>query len=399
MDVVYIVLDTLRQDALSVYNPDITFTPHVETFAGDGLVFDDAVAQAPWSFPSHASMFTGKYPWEHGATQEHLLLDVSSPVLAERFRAAGYRTAAFHRNGWLTPHLGMMHGFDHVHQNLPVVANRLFHQMTASLWRGLCHRRWRAVQKQLVLTISSTHLWREQRKETDNRDLIDAATAFLDRRLRREDAFVFLNLMGAHYPYTPADTYAEKHLPTPCPNIRSRPWEYGGPVFEEEQDLIRGHYHAEVDYLDDQLARLFSFLSESGRLEDTLVVLVGDHGEHLGENGMMGHHFSVADELISVPLIIHHPDMAGQRIAEQVELRELYDILPGYAGIAETPDIGVEYAHGGYATPCIYRERLPPEKKQQFDHSIRFTRGHGEKEIYQDSDVAQTTPGDAPLPR
>ncbi len=385
MDVVFIVLDTLRRDHLSIYDDDVGFTGTLDRIARDAVVFDDAVAQAPWSFPSHASMFTGLYPWEHRATQASLRLSVDRPLLAERFAAAGYRTAAFHRNGWLSPVLGMMRGIDHLHQDHPIMDRHAGRAAAPALWRLLGTAHLDPVQRRLLLAVSTLNLRRDRRPGTDSTDLIAALTRFAEQH-RGEDTFLFLNMMDAHYPYTPPRDVLDRHAPgLALDDIASRPWEYGGPVDPREMDAVNALYDASVDHMDDQLDALFTFYRETGRMDDTVFIIAGDHGEHLGEDGMMGHHFSVADPLISVPLLVRHPDMAGTRIDRQVELRELYDLIPGYAGIAPQPEPGTRVARGGYDRPAVYRHVLPPEKRAAFDHSLRFTREDGETTVETDA--------------
>lgn len=114
MNVVFLVMDTVRKDFVSPFNKNVTYTDNIERIAEEGKAFYNAVSQAPWTLPSHGSMFTGLYPWEHGATQTNLKLDVEDDLLAEKLRSEGYRTGCFSANPFISESVGTAEGFETV---------------------------------------------------------------------------------------------------------------------------------------------------------------------------------------------------------------------------------------------------------------------------------------------
>jgi arylsulfatase A-like enzyme len=124
MNIAVIVLDTLRRDKVSVYNDDVDFTENLERFSSNSAVYENAVAQGPWTLPSHASIFTGEYPWKHNATQETLYLEDEFKQLPEIFSEKGYSTGAFSDNPWISSSSGLERGFDQLENYLPDVVEK-----------------------------------------------------------------------------------------------------------------------------------------------------------------------------------------------------------------------------------------------------------------------------------
>ena len=111
-NVLFVVMDTVRKDHLTPYGYDRLTTPGLERFAEEARVYEQAVAPAPWTLPVHASLFTGIYPSGHRATQEDPYLPDEVTTLAESLSAAGYPTACYSSNAWITPYTRLTAGFD-----------------------------------------------------------------------------------------------------------------------------------------------------------------------------------------------------------------------------------------------------------------------------------------------
>lgn len=105
-NVLLVVMDTARKKNLTPYGYERNTTPFLEDFSEESVVFDNAISQAPWTLPSHASMFTGEYPSQHGATQESPYLE-KEDTLASHMSDEGYRTAIYSANAWISPHTGL----------------------------------------------------------------------------------------------------------------------------------------------------------------------------------------------------------------------------------------------------------------------------------------------------
>lgn len=383
MNTIFIVLDTVRKDRISVYNDEIDFTQNLEDFADDATVFQDAVSQAPWTLPSHASMFTGQYPWEHNATQKQLYLDSDKELLAEKFENKGHLTGCFTSNTWISPYTGMAEGFQQIDNFFGALPNNLMSKKSEKVWRWLNTGKAEWLMNKIVKIGEKIHwMTAGMNASTKTPNVVDKAENFIENN-REDDFFLFMNLMDAHLPYYPPEKYRKKHAPNLNPKeICQEAHNHNGGVDEANFEASRKLYDAEIDFLDDQLGRLFEFFEEEGLAEDTVFVIVSDHGENLGENGMFGHQFSVSEQLISVPMIVKAPGLEKREIEKQVELRELYNIIPKLADLEKgNLDFGQEKAFGGYQRPKMDLKNIPESKKSELDKSLVFVRGSGKKLI------------------
>ena len=381
MNTVFIVLDTVRKDRISVYNDEVDFTNNIENFAEKATVFNDAVAQAPWTLPSHASMFTGLYPWEHNATQQQLYLDTEKTLLAEKFRKEGYKTACYTSNTWITPYTGMASGFEDVDNFFGVMPNNMMSDKTEKVWRWMNKGKAEWFMNKLIQIGEKFHwMTAGMNASTKTPAVIDKAENFIEQN-RDEDFFLFLNFMDAHLPYYPPEEYREKHAPDVNPKeICQEAHNHNGGTDEADFEASRKLYDAEIDFLDDQLGNLFQYFEDEDLMEETVFVVVADHGENLGENDMMGHQFSVSEQLVSVPMMIKAPGLDQKEVDQQVELRKLYDIVPKISALESNQPVFEESkALGGYQRPRMDLKNIPEEKQPDLDKRLSFVRGSGNK--------------------
>ena len=335
--VVFVVLDTVRKDRLSAYGYDRPTSPGLEAVAEEATVFDQAVAPAPWTLPVHASLFTGLYPSEHGASQERPYLEGAS-TLAETLSAAGFDTACYSSNAWITPYTGLTAGFDDQDNFFEIMPGDLLSGPLARAWRTLNdHERLRAIADRLVELGNTAHEYLAGGGRADSKtpQAVDRGIAFLEDA--GDDAFLFLNLMDAHLPYHPPERYAERFAPgvdstAVCQNAK----EYNSgarDIDDEEWTAIRGLYDAEIAHADAELERLWTWLREHDQWEETLVVVCADHGELHGEHDLYGHEFCIYDPLVNVPLLVKHPDLPAGGRDDQVELLDCYHTVLDHAGV------------------------------------------------------------------
>lgn len=374
MNVVFIVLDTFRKDRLSVYNDEIDFTENLENFCEDAMVFEDAVSQAPWTLPSHASMFTGEYPWEHGATQKNLYLETDTELLVEKFHDRGYATACYTSNTWISPYTGMAEGFDEIDNFFGILPSDFLPSVSERIWHFLNNGRGEWLMKKLMHFGEKVHMATEGGPSKTPRT-VEKAKQFIERE--EGDFFLFLNFMDCHLPYYPPEEYIEKHDAPDPSTVCQKAHEHNAGIQKADFDKVSRLYDAEVDYLDDNLGELFQFFEDKDIVEDTVFVIVSDHGENLGETGMMGHQFSVSEPLVSVPLIVKAPGFRGE-VDEQFELRELYSLVPALAFDAGYDVEGTDYALGGYEYPNLDIS-LVPDHEEELGHRLRFVRGEGKR--------------------
>lgn len=337
-DVLVVVLDTARADAVPAPERAAFPTPTLRRLAREGTRFTRVFSTSCWTLPAHASLFTGLPAVEHGTGWERTALDTPAPTLAERFRDAGYRTAGFSANPWITRELRFDRGFE------------TFVEADAS----------RAPRRPWMLRFfpewfagSEGALFYE-----DKRGM--RLTNELLRSLSRDDGrpvFAFLNLLEPHLPYDPPDRYLagvertgfsraelegidQERLDDLRPDLRRGPRDFEG---------LRILYEAEVAYADHLLGRVVAALEDAGRLDRTEILIVSDHGENLGAHAPLDHQLGLWDTLLHVPAIVRAPGRFAAGAVDE-RLLSLADagalVLPD----AATPE-GREHVVGSYDRP------------------------------------------------
>jgi arylsulfatase A-like enzyme len=352
-NVLFVVMDTVRKRNLSVYSYDRPTTPTLEAFADEATVFEEAVAPAPWTLPVHASLFTGLYPSQHEATQENPYLE-GATTLAESLSAAGYATACYSSNAWITPYTNLTDGFDDQDNFFQVMPGDFLSGPLARAWKTMNDDpRLRKLADGLVELGNTAHEYFARGEGGDSKTpaIVDRVQGFVeDAESDGREWFTFVNLMDAHLPYHPPEEFAEEFAPgvdstEVCQN--SKEFNSGArDIDDEEWDDIRSLYDAEIAYLDHHLGRLFDWLKETDRWAETMVVVCADHGELHGEHDLYGHEFCIYDPLVSVPLLVKAPGVdAGERDAEtQVELQDLYHTVLDYTGVEALSGAGADGA-------------------------------------------------------
>jgi arylsulfatase A-like enzyme len=333
-NVLFVVMDTVRKDHLSCYGYERETTPGLEAFAEEAAVYEQAVAPAPWTLPSHASMFTGLYPGEHDATQENPYLE-GHPTLAESL--TDHRSSCYSSNAWITPYTHLTDGFDSQDNFFEVMPGDLLSGPLARVWKTMNdNERLRQAADWLVNLGNEIHEYLASGEGADSKTpaVIDRTIEFIDAT--DDPYFSFINLMDAHLPYHPPEEHKELFAPgvdstQVCQN--SKEYNSGArDIGEAEWTSIRGLYDAEIHHVDAQLHRLFEWMRANDEWEDTLVIVCADHGELHGEHGLYGHEFAIYDPIVNVPLMVKHPGLDAGRRDEQVELQDLYHTVLDHAG-------------------------------------------------------------------
>ena len=376
-NVLFVVLDTVRKDRLTPYGYDRPTTPNLADFAEEATVFEQAVAPAPWTLPVHASLFTGRYPSQHGADQENPYLE-GETTLAETLSAAGYDTACYSSNAWITPYTHLTDGFDDQDNFFEVMPGEFLSGPLARAWKVLNdNESLRTLADKLVSLGNTAHEYFAGGEGADSKTpaVIDRTMEFIDDADR---PFAFINLMDAHLPYHPPEEFAAEFAPgvnsaDVCQN--SKEYNAGArDIDDEEWEAIRGLYDAEIAHIDDQLGRLFGWLKSEGVWDDTMVVVCADHGELQGEHDLYGHEFCVYDPLVNVPLLIKHPDLDADRRTDQVELLDLYHTVLDALDVS-----GDDSAVADGAVPLDRTRSLLSEKYRAFDTLDDDSRDPGQR--------------------
>jgi arylsulfatase A-like enzyme len=328
-NVLLIILDTVRAQNLSLYGYGRPTTPELRALARDGVVFDRAVATAPWTLPSHASLFTGRFAHEVTADWG-TPLDDTYPTIAEALGTRGYETVGVVANLlYTTRRSGLQRGFASYHDH-PVSP----FMMLQNSWVG------RLILSRLEGFTTSFEALVGKTAETVNQQFM----GWLGRRNGDRPFFAFLNYFDAHGPYRPPAPFDTLFTAT-LPDGRTQPGSRQG---ARDFERVTAAYDGGLAYVDAQLGRLLRQMQAMGKLENTIVIVTSDHGEHLGEreNQMVGHGNSLYVQLLHVPLVIVYPPSvpAGLRLARPADIRDIPATvmdLVGLGGDSEFPGLSL----------------------------------------------------------
>jgi arylsulfatase A-like enzyme len=327
------VLDTARRDAFEPYGAAAGSSPVIAQLARSGRAVQDVYSTASWTVPSHASMLTGMLPRALGLGQapggrpagcRPVLEGARDRFLPEVLRRGGYSTAAVSANVWISEASGFGTGFERFEE---VVSGR----------QALMHRD--DARARLAWGLEAARA-----RVDDGAAAAERALAAMIEEPPRRPFFWFVNLVECHSPYLPPRPYddlplaqrlragaeARRHL------TLDSIWRACAGGFDIPDPAIarmRRLYGASIRYMDDWLGRVLERLDGAGLLADTLVVVTSDHGENLGEGGLISHAFSLDERLIRVPFVAAGPDP----VPEIASLIELPRLVAGAAGLADHP--------------------------------------------------------------
>jgi choline-sulfatase len=291
-DVLLITIDTLRADHLGSYGGARGTTLALDSFAQEGTRFAHVVAPAPLTLPSHASIFSGLTPLAHGVRDNAgFAVPPSVPLLAERFRAAGYATAAFVSGAPLQQAFGLARGFDHYDDRMT---------------RGGDAARPLAVERPANETVTAVADWLSH-----------------EASVRERALFLWVHLFDPHAPYDAPEPYRTAY--------RDRP------------------YVAEIAFVDEQFDELRKLVASARGNRRSISVVTADHGEGLGDHDEPTHGLFVYDSTIRVPLIIAGEGLPQGRVVDSMV--RLIDVAPTLLDLAGLPPF--ETADGASLRPAM----------------------------------------------
>lgn len=348
-NVLLLVIDTERATSMSLYGYGRNTTPALTRFAKEGAVFDMALSTAPWTLPSHASMFTGRYASLLRADFRRPF-GTRYPTIAERLRSMGYATAGFVANTYYTAaEFGLARGFIHYEDYYRTPTEIL---LNSSLGRSIAN------STTLHRMLGYYDVVGRKRASDVNRDLL----RWIDHRGKRP-FFAFLNYYDAHEPYLPPEPFdtlfglsnrrRDFFRVTFAPReALIFPWHMWG-ISKAALQAERDAYESGIAYVDSALNELFVALTDRGLLDNTIVVVTADHGEQFGEHlnltrehRLYTHGNSLYIQAIHVPLVIRFPRRipGGVRVSDPVTLRDLGATLLDLAGAPEGALPGISLA-------------------------------------------------------
>lgn len=268
LNLVIVTLDTTRADHMGAYGNREIETPSFDRIAHDGVLFGQAESVAPLTLVAHSSMFTGKFPPEHGVRDNGgFFLGSDQLTLAEVLKAHGYRTGGFIGAYVLDSKWGINQGFDTYFDNFDLSESR---------------------------AISMAAIRRP------GNEVVDHATAWI-AQVKGAPFFAWVHLYDAHAPYRPPEPYATKYKDHP--------------------------YNGGIAFADSQVGRVLATLQQLGLSDRTVVMIMGDHGESLGDHGEAAHGFFIYDSTTHVPFAIRTPFSATHQRVVQDPVRSV-DVMP-----------------------------------------------------------------------
>jgi len=312
-----ITLDTLRLDHLNIYGYKRDTSPAISNLSKDSFVFDNAFTVATNSAPSHATMLTGLYPLQHGLIDNGQAIHPTIPTLASLLKGRGYETAGFVGYHALNEESGLDKGFDDF-EFIPIA--------------------------------SHDHDVKEAEDDFQGFDAVNSWFNSWSRKKDKSPFFLWMHVQNIHESYDPPPPYNSlyKKISPPrflkgfegefdvrCANDLGKAWRSG--IFPANlKEDIHALYDGEIRLVDDQIKKIFSFLKSSGVYDDTVIVILSDHGEilfELYENSFFrkgpGHTARYADPAIRVPLIIKPAKvLQGDSFSRQNALVSTIDLAP-----------------------------------------------------------------------
>ncbi len=306
-NVVLIILDAAAARYFGAYGNALPTTPNIDAFAEEATLFDRAYSQAPATIMSMGSLMSGKYPPTHFDPKRPFNLRHEA-TLAIALDKAGYRSAAFSQNPWISPTFGFGGGFQNFHRERQLSVNKHTAEPTGDVANG---------------------------------PTVQAVDEWLDS-VGGEPFFLYVHLLPPHSPYTPPAPFRRRFDPDyegPIDGTHGEVFKLSrglGKYSERDLEHLRLQYQENLAFGDAQVGLILTKLDDLGVLDDSLVVVTSDHGEAFNEHGHLSHGTTLYDEMLHVPLAIRWPkSFSGfpARWAQATELRRLFATITDLVGV------------------------------------------------------------------
>lgn len=383
-NVVLVVLDATRADHLSCSGYSRVTTPNLDAFAERATRYTNAWAGSTWTLPSIATLFTGVWPGKHGTNRRHPFLDTPMPTLAELLGSAGYDTYAVSNNSWISSATGFARGFrrfDKVWQlfqdGTDVLSDRMVGVFSNDRF-GAKDLAKSVARGNPVKNLLNTFYGRVFYKRGDSgaAKVNRLVGGWLKARATAAPAGIFLHYLEPHLPFHPPQPWKSRFLPSgvdprKVDAVNQDAWAYlagRAEMTDEDLEIFVALYDAEISYLDHRLGDLFSMLDDHRLLDESLVVVTADHGENLGEHGLLDHQYSVHEPLLNVPLLVKAPGAGAESGSVSAALVQGFDAFATFVRAAGAEDPAATERDavplpgaGGRARTHLFAEYLQPQ--------------------------------------
>lgn len=329
-NILFIVMDTVRADHLSCYGYKRPTSPNTDRIAREGVLFRNVVSPSSWTLPSHASMFTGLFPSEHGADHLSAYLPPQIPTEALLLKEHGYKTLGCSNNPYVGKLTGLTSGFEEFEEGWRRQKGRFF--------------------SDVIYKMIKLHSDRQDPAYSTKDEGAARTTTFVSDWIRQNRAnpfFIFINYLEPHAPYKPPVPYKTAFLDPGIGNSEvteatnytgdAKNWIFQSPVPPAVLATSASIYDGEIVYVDSKIGALYKVLSDLNLLDNTLIIITSDHGENLGEHDLYGHSYGVFNTLLEVPLVMRFPKYfpAGSIVTQNVQTTDLFHTILQAAGIPQ----------------------------------------------------------------
>ena len=327
-NIIVIIIDALRASALSSYGNTEIETPHIDQFASRSILYRNAFTTSTWTIPTHTSMLTGLFQSEHRIEniKADRALNKQIHTFPEILAKEGYLTSAFSQNLLFSPKFNFNYFGEFFTSDDLLEARGLTRKLQEM-----------AVSNHGLRTSAAKYI----KKLISLRLVFDQMLDWVGRNSSDSPFLMMSNIANVHYPWAlPVDILVKNRtLPRKREYLGLDPFRFNSEAKEVTQDhreIWKELYLGATQHVDREVGRFITRLQDQGVLENSVVVLTSDHGEMLGDyRDIVGHTLSLHDNVIRIPLILHHPDLQSGRVVEPVV--QNIDLFPSILDWGEAP--------------------------------------------------------------
>ena len=323
-NIILISIDCARADHFSCYGHNRRTTPFIDKLTEEGVLFEKCISPAAWTLPSHASMFTGLYPSTHRADDGNYFLDNTHQTLAEALKNRGYLTLGYSRVPWVSSITGLSRGFQKFEEYFFKTSNKL----KKAIFLG----------KEFLALLSGY-------RDAGAKRVNNWAKSRLKEIGDSSPFFLFLHYWEPHTTYRlprPDDSvfFENSVNRTQAKKVNQDYDRYiagEAQMSEEDFDILKRLYDSTLYYVDKKINDLVNYLKQLGLLEQTIIIITGDHGDNLGEHKLMGHKLCLYDTLLRVPMIVRYPSIfpRGSVVSQLVQSVDIFPTIMEILNINE----------------------------------------------------------------
>lgn len=385
-NIVLISIDSVRRDHLGAYGhkpqyaPQIPVTPALDALASEGVVFEDAWTTSSWTLPAHMSLMTGLSDRRHGVENDRFQLDPLRRTMAENLQAAGWNTAGYFSGPYLDAKFGFARGFDDYRSGMITPEDFLLYVQD--------QQKQREALGKPPLDEDTIHRMRDSMSHWDitSPKINELGLAFLEQQEEEDPFFLFLHYFDAHYDHIPwrmeeglGKRFDPGYDKTGDDAFDGTGWYFDArvmgnkPPYERrigprDLDHVKAFYDAEIHWVDRHIGEIIARLKEKGMWENTILMVVSDHGDEFFDHQSIGHRSTLFAEQCRIPMILRVPGVtpAGRRVPE---LSRIYDSAPTLLDFAGAPPL--EEAEG-----ASLRATLEGNEEPRFALQRIYSGGH-----------------------